>query len=102
MDDEDNGDELAPPPPPSNDGEYINDQYMLLKILTHEGTMRQFDDVFMAIKVECEKGGHQLAHVHPILNQVLTNFHCIHVEGLTSSLHLNTSLNAIMKMFLIL
>jgi hypothetical protein len=64
--------------------------------------MRQLDDVLMAIKVECEKGGHQLAHVHPILNKVLINFHCIHVEGLTSSLHLNIGLNAIMKILLIL
>ncbi len=51
--------------------------------------MRQLDDVLMATKVEREKGGHQLAHVHLIFNQVLINFHCIHVEGLTSSLHLN-------------
>jgi hypothetical protein len=68
LDDEDNGDELPPPPPPSNDGEYVNDQIHVSKNLTHEGTMRQLDDVLMAIKVECEKGGHQFAHVHPILN----------------------------------
>jgi hypothetical protein len=30
--------------------------------------MRQLDNVLMKIKVEYEKGGHQLAHVHPILN----------------------------------
>lgn len=63
LDNEDNDDEF--PPLPNNDGEYVN------------------DDIHVT---QAQPG-------HAILNQVLTDFGHIHVEGLTSSLHLNTMFN---------
>lgn len=44
--------------------------------LMQEDTLRQVEDIFIAIKFKCEEGGQQLAqHTHVIFIQVLADIH---------------------------
>ena len=52
----------------------------ITQLLMQEGTLRQVDDVFAAIKSECEECGQQLIqHIHAILILILADIYKIRI-----------------------
>ena len=58
--------------------------------LTQESAQERVDEVFQAIKNECEDAGHQLAlHAHTILFRVFTDVYRMRIQSNAGDLHPN-------------